>query len=59
VHLKHIGHPLLGDILYGAKNGGGFPRQMLHAWKLGFFHPRNSRWMEFESPIPADFGVKM
>ena len=30
-------------------------RGMLHAWKLGFFHPRNSEWMEFQSPIPGDF----
>jgi 23S rRNA pseudouridine1911/1915/1917 synthase len=58
VHLKHLGHPLLGDKVYGAKSGAGFPRQMLHAWKLGFFHPRNSRWMEFKSPIPEDFGIK-
>src|SRR5690606_11960445 len=37
VHLKHIGHPLLGDEVYGKK--AGYPRQMLHAWKLGFSHP--------------------
>lgn len=55
VHLKHLGHPLLGDKLYGARSGDGFPRQMLHAWKLGFFHPRTSKWMEFQSPLPADF----
>jgi 23S rRNA pseudouridine1911/1915/1917 synthase len=63
VHLKHLGHPLLGDKLYGgAKAGDAFPRQMLHAWKLGFFHPRNSRWMEFQSPLPPDFlnlGIKI
>jgi len=61
VHMKHLGHPLLGDKLYGSKNGDGFARQMLHARKLGFFHPRNSEWMEFQSPIPADFlqaGIK-
>jgi 23S rRNA pseudouridine1911/1915/1917 synthase len=56
VHLKHLGHPLLGDKLYGgAKGADAFPRQMLHAWKLGFFHPRNSRWMEFQSSLPEDF----
>ncbi len=53
VHLKHLGHPLLGDAVYGSK--GGHPRQMLHAWKLGFFHPRSGKRLEFESPIPADF----
>jgi 23S rRNA pseudouridine1911/1915/1917 synthase len=56
VHLTHLGHPLLGDKLYGgAKTTGAFPRQMLHAWKLGFFHPRTGQWMEFEAPQPADF----
>ena len=53
VHLKHLGHPLLGDALYGTR--GNFSRQMLHAWKLGFVHPRTARAMHFESPIPADF----
>ena len=55
VHLKHLGHPLMGDALYGGKTGPAFPRQMLHAWKLGFFHPRTSQWMVFESPLPGDF----
>jgi len=62
VHLKHLGHPLLGDKLYGGVKGDTFPRQMLHAWRLGFFHPRNSRWMEFQSPLPEDFknlGIKI
>ena len=58
VHLKHIGHPLLGDKVYAPKTAGAFPRQMLHAWKLGFFHPRTGRWMEFEAREPEDFGVK-
>lgn len=30
-------------------------RQLLHAWKLGLFHPRTNEWMEFEAPLPADF----
>ncbi len=53
VHLKHLGHPLLGDAVYGRR--GGFARQMLHAWKLGFTHPRTGERVNFESPIPADF----
>ncbi|MCX6968012.1 MAG: RluA family pseudouridine synthase [Verrucomicrobia bacterium] len=53
VHLKHLGHPLMGDALYGRRVG--YPRQMLHAWKLGFTHPRSGQWMEFESPIPDEF----
>jgi 23S rRNA pseudouridine1911/1915/1917 synthase len=53
VHLKHLGHPVLGDAVYGKR--GQFHRQMLHAWKLGFSHPRSGERVTFESPIPADF----
>ncbi|HSI15377.1 MAG TPA: RluA family pseudouridine synthase [Chthoniobacter sp.] len=53
VHLKHLGHPLLGDEVYGRR--GSFVRQMLHAWKLGFVHPRSGKHLNFESPIPPDF----
>lgn len=53
VHLKHLGHPVLGDEVYGRR--GDFSRQMLHAWKLGFIHPRTEKRLNFESPIPADF----
>lgn len=53
VHLKHLGHPLLGDEVYGKR--GGFPRQMLHAWKLAFSHPRTGEAVSFQSPIPPDF----
>ncbi len=53
VHLKHLGHPILGDEVYGRR--AGYPRQMLHAWKLGFTHPRSGERLSFESPIPSDF----
>jgi len=53
VHLKHLGHPLLGDDVYGRR--GSFVRQMLHAWRLGFVHPRTGKRLNFESPIPPDF----
>ena len=53
VHLKHLGHPLLGDELSGRR--AGFARQMLHAWRLGFVHPRSGERLNFESPIPPDF----
>jgi 23S rRNA pseudouridine1911/1915/1917 synthase len=53
VHLKHLGHPLLGDEVYGRRLG--FPRQMLHAWRLGFLHPSTGRRVECEAPLPADF----
>jgi 23S rRNA pseudouridine1911/1915/1917 synthase len=53
VHMKHLGHPVLGDALYGSR--GTFSRQMLHAWKLGFTHPRTGKPVDFESPLPEDF----
>lgn len=55
VHMTHIGHPVLGDEEYGRKKGRltgiEIPRQMLHAYKLGFF---KDEWMEFTAPIPED-----
>jgi len=55
VHLHHLGHPVIGDKLYAAKLAKSFPRQMLHAWKLGFAQPRTGEWSEFEAPLPQDF----
>ena len=55
VHLHHLGHPVLGDKIYAPTTAKDFPRQMLHAWKLGFEHPRRKQWMNFEAPIPSDF----
>ncbi|MEP6698270.1 MAG: RluA family pseudouridine synthase [Verrucomicrobiota bacterium] len=59
VHLHHLGHPVLGDKLYGAKHAENFPRQMLHAWKLGFDHPRTAERMRFDAPVPRDFAEAM
>jgi 23S rRNA pseudouridine1911/1915/1917 synthase len=53
VHLKHLGHSVIGDEVYGKR--AGFARQMLHAWRLGFLHPRTGERVNFESPIPPDF----
>jgi 23S rRNA pseudouridine1911/1915/1917 synthase len=55
VHLHHLGHPLLGDKVYAPKLARDFPRQMLHAWKLGFHHPRTGEWKCFEAALPLDF----
>ena len=55
VHLHHIRHPVAGDKVYGPKNSAKFTRQLLHAWKLGFRHPRTGEWKEFEAPLPEDF----
>lgn len=59
VHLHDLGHPVLGDKLYGGKRAGDFPRQMLHAWKLAFSHPRSGDEMGFEAPLPPDFAEAM
>ncbi len=59
VHLHHLGHPVLGDKLYGGKRAGDYPRQMLHAWKLAFRHPRSGAEMSFEAPVPSDFAAAM
>jgi 23S rRNA pseudouridine1911/1915/1917 synthase len=55
VHLHHLGHPVLGDKVYAPRFAKDFPRQMLHAWKLGFRHPRTEEWKSFEAPLPDDF----
>ncbi len=55
VHLHHLGHPVLGDKVYAPRIAKDFPRQMLHAWKLGFRHPRTEEWKRFEAPLPDDF----
>lgn len=55
VHLHHLGHPILGDKLYAPRLAKNFSRQMLHAWKLAFQHPRTGEWKFFEAPLPADF----
>jgi 23S rRNA pseudouridine1911/1915/1917 synthase len=61
VHMQSIGHPLVGDPVYRLNRGrrtdpalDGFPRQALHAWRLGFVHPDTGEAMQFESPLPAD-----
>ncbi|MDQ6809217.1 MAG: RluA family pseudouridine synthase [Verrucomicrobiota bacterium] len=54
VHLHHLGHPVLGDKMYGPKAAPTLARQMLHAWKLGFEHPRTHARVDFEAPLPRD-----
>ena len=59
VHLHHLGHAVLGDKVYAARSAKDFPRQMLHAWKLGFRHPRSGESKSFEAPLPDDFTTAM
>ncbi len=60
VHLASIGHPCLGDPLYGAgkeaktRGGTGFGRQALHAVALAINHPRSGERLEFVAPLPLD-----
>lgn len=53
VHMKHIGHPLIGDTLYN-KEPGPLKRQALHSHKLDFIHPVTLEKMHFENPLPED-----
>lgn len=56
VHMTSIGHPLLGDEVYGSgKNPYHLQGQALHAMILGFVHPSTGEYMEFEAPLPEYF----
>jgi 23S rRNA pseudouridine1911/1915/1917 synthase len=68
VHLDHVGYPLVGDPVYGARRRGvpkgsskpliealdAFKRQALHATRLALEHPLTGKALEFEAPVPAD-----
>ncbi|MSR65416.1 MAG: RluA family pseudouridine synthase [Verrucomicrobiae bacterium] len=58
VHFASIGHPVLGDEIYGRKRQSELvarmTRQMLHAHRLGFEHPRTRKLVESTAPLPAD-----
>ncbi|HUR81180.1 MAG TPA: RluA family pseudouridine synthase [Thermoanaerobaculia bacterium] len=67
VHMKHLGHPIVGDPLYSGPQWRGIPdkkiqkvlssleRQMLHAAKITFEHPRTGATVSYEAPVPEDF----
>ena len=56
VHMASIGHPLLGDSVYGSgKDPFRLQGQTLHAMVIGFCHPSTKKYMEFEAPLPAYF----
>lgn len=69
VHLAHIGHPVVGDPLYGAgllrwpghpaleQALRAFPRQALHAAQIGFQHPESGAWLTFTAPLPSDMAT--
>ncbi len=55
VHLEYIGHPLVGDRVYGRRKVIGDQGQFLHAKTIGFRHPKTNEWMEFDSELPDYF----
>lgn len=63
VHFRHLGYPVFGDEVYGAKatlklaeaTGHRPARQLLHAWRLEFRHPRDEALVRVEAPLPEDF----
>jgi 23S rRNA pseudouridine1911/1915/1917 synthase len=69
VHLADLGYPLVGDKIYGRRqpksraghrnstNLDSFPRQALHAERLGIFHPRSGKAMDFYAPLPEDMAA--
>lgn len=57
VHMSHIGHPLLGDWLYGTEDKELFPRQALHSSCLRLLHPVTGKEMKFIPPLAEDMKV--
>ncbi len=69
VHMKHIGHPIVGDSVYSGPQWRGIPdkqvqkalasmkRQALHAARITLPHPRSGETMTFESPLPPDLAA--
>ncbi len=54
VHLAALGHPLWGDAVYGGNVAKKAERQLLHAWQLGFVHPRGAEFVKFRATPPGD-----
>lgn len=54
VHLRHIGHPILGDEKYGRRGREAASRLMLHAFSLKLWHPQTGKRMTFTAPLPPE-----
>jgi len=59
VHMAHLGHPVVGDTVYGRSRPRvigkmSIERPMLHAWRIGFTHPRTGAAVQVEAPLPED-----
>jgi len=59
VHASALGHPLLGDILYGARETDKIPRPALHAYSLTFTHPISNERVTFQAEHPRDFATTL
>jgi 23S rRNA pseudouridine1911/1915/1917 synthase len=58
VHMQSLGFPLVGDSVYGKQHlAAYFPRQALHAFRLGLTHPHTGDACEWEAPLPEDFAA--
>ena len=57
VHMRHLGHPVVGDLLYGGPQDSKEPRLALHAASIEFLHPKTGKIVKFESPIPAEMNA--
>lgn len=62
VHMASVGHPLVGDAVYGKRKSSDarldrFRRQALHAWRLALVHPQGGAPVSWEAPLPADFAA--
>lgn len=62
VHMASVGHPLVGDAVYGKRRSSDarldrFRRQALHAWRLALVHPQGGAPVSWEVPLPADFAA--
>jgi 23S rRNA pseudouridine1911/1915/1917 synthase len=63
VHLSSIGHPVLGDRVYGGAGDDagrlGLTRPFLHSWRIAFDHPMTGERVEREEPLPDDLEMAL
>jgi 23S rRNA pseudouridine1911/1915/1917 synthase len=59
VHMEAVGHPLVGDTVYGGPDRYDLDRQFLHSWKLAFKHPATGEAMEFEAELPPELAAAL
>ena len=58
VHMAHLGHPVVGDTVYGGnRNNDDFPRQLLHAYRLVLQHPVTTETLDQVAPLWQDFAA--